>query len=46
LNERFACAEKRAMEAPVRMLGPLVLCIFPCTFLILGFPVVMRFFAD
>jgi tight adherence protein C len=46
LNERFARAEKRAMEAPVRMLGPLVLCIFPCTFLILGFPVVMRFFAD
>lgn len=45
LNERFARAEKRAMEAPVRMLGPLVLCIFPCTFLILGFPVVMRFFA-
>lgn len=44
LNERFARAEKRAMEAPVRMLGPLVLCIFPCTFLILAFPVVMRFF--
>jgi len=44
LNERFAQAEKRAMEAPVRMLGPLVLCIFPCTFLILGFPILMRFF--
>lgn len=43
LNERFARAEKRAMEAPVRMLGPLVLCIFPCTFLIIAFPVVMRF---
>ncbi len=45
LNERFARAEKRAMEAPVRMLGPLVLCIFPCTFLILAFPIVMRFFS-
>jgi tight adherence protein C len=44
LNERFARAEKRAMEAPVRMLAPLVLCIFPCTFLILAFPIVMRFF--
>jgi tight adherence protein C len=44
LNERFALAEKRAMEAPVKMLGPLVLCIFPCTFLILAFPIVMRFF--
>lgn len=43
LNERFARAEKRAMEAPVRMLGPLVLCIFPCTFLVLAFPVAMRF---
>ena len=45
LNERFARAEKRAMEAPVRMLAPLVLCIFPCTFLIIAFPIVMRFFA-
>jgi len=46
LNERFALAEKRAMEAPVKMLGPLVLCIFPCTFLILAFPIVMRFFGE
>jgi len=45
LNERFARAEKRAMEAPVRMRGPLVLCIFPCTFMILAFPVAIRFFA-
>ncbi len=45
LNERFARAEKRAMEAPVRMLAPLVLCIFPCTFVVLAFPIVMRFFA-
>lgn len=43
LNERFNRAEKMAMEAPVKMLGPLVLCIFPCTFLILAFPVVIRF---
>jgi tight adherence protein C len=46
LNERFARAEKRAMEAPVRMLGPLVLCIFPCTFLILAVPVALRFFVS
>ena len=32
-------AEKQAMRAPVKMLVPLSLCIFPCTFLILGFPV-------
>jgi tight adherence protein C len=30
------------LEAPVKMLGPLVLCIFPCTFLVLAFPLVMR----
>jgi tight adherence protein C len=42
-NERFARAEKLAMEAPVKMLGPLVLCIFPCTFIVLGFPIVMKF---
>lgn len=41
-NERFARAEKLAMQAPVKMLGPLILCIFPCTFLILGFPIGMK----
>ncbi|MEZ5474798.1 MAG: type II secretion system F family protein [Steroidobacteraceae bacterium] len=40
--ERFARAEKLAMEAPVKMLGPLVLCIFPCTFIVLGFPIAMQ----
>ena len=42
-NERFARAEKAAMEAPVKMLFPLIAFIFPCTFLVLGFPVVMKF---
>lgn len=41
-NERFARAEKLAMEAPVKMLGPLILCIFPCTFLVIGFPIGMK----
>lgn len=43
LNERYAAAEKLAMEAPVKMLLPLVLCIFPCTVLVLAFPIAMRF---
>jgi tight adherence protein C len=43
-QERFARAEKRAMEAPVRMLGPLVLCIFPCTFIVVGFPIAAMLF--
>jgi tight adherence protein C len=41
-NERFARAEKMAMEAPVKMLAPLILCIFPCTFIVIGFPIAMK----
>lgn len=42
-TERFLRAEKLAMEAPVKMLGPLILFIFPCTFAVIGFPIVMKF---
>lgn len=35
--ERFLLAEKKAFEAPVLMLGPLVIFIFPCTFAFLGY---------
>ena len=41
-SERFQRAEKLAMEAPVKMLVPLLLFIFPCTFAVLLFPVVGR----
>ena len=41
--ERFARAEKAAMEAPVKMLLPLIACIFPCTFIVLGFPIAVKF---
>ena len=40
--ERFARAEKLAMQAPVKLLGPLILCIFPCTFVVLAVPIVVR----
>lgn len=40
--ERFLRAEKLALEAPVKMLFPMVLCIFPCTFLIIGFPIAIK----
>lgn len=36
-SSRFLKAEKLAMEAPVKLLGPLVLFIFPNTFLIIIF---------
>ena len=41
-QERFLHAEKLAMKAPVKMLFPLLVFIFPCTFLLLFFPVVVR----
>ena len=42
-NERFQRAEKMAMEAPIKLVGPLILFIFPVTFIILGFPIAMKF---
>lgn len=41
-SDRFQRAEKLAMEAPVKMLLPLIACIFPCTFIVLAFPIVMQ----
>ena len=42
-GERFLRAEKLAMEAPVKTLFPLIAFIFPCTFLVLFFPIAMKF---
>ncbi|WP_435102098.1 type II secretion system F family protein [Arhodomonas sp. AD133] len=44
--ERFQRAEKLAMEAPVKLVFPLVAFIFPTTFVILFFPIVMKFMYD
>ena len=45
-NERFQRAEKMAMEAPIKLVGPLILFIFPVTFIVLGFPIVMKFLGE
>ncbi|MBK6660731.1 MAG: type II secretion system F family protein [Proteobacteria bacterium] len=42
-NERFQRAEKLAMEAPIKLVGPLIIFIFPVTFIVLAFPIVMKF---
>ncbi|RZA13530.1 MAG: type II secretion system F family protein, partial [Lysobacteraceae bacterium] len=39
----FLRAEKLAMEAPVKLLFPLLAFIFPCTFVVLFFPIAMKF---
>jgi len=44
--ERFQRAEKLAMEAPIKLVGPLIIFIFPVTFIVLGFPIVMKFLAE
>lgn len=41
-SKRFDRAEKLAAEAPTKMLGPLMLCIFPAVFIILLGPVIIQ----
>lgn len=41
-TERWHLAERRALLAPVRLLVPLALCIFPATFVVLLVPLLLR----
>lgn len=41
-NERHTRAEQLAMQAPLKMLLPLIACIFPCTFIVLAYPIAMQ----
>lgn len=45
-QERFQRAETLAMRAPVKMLFPMLVFIFPCTFVLLLFPVAVRIFGE
>lgn len=44
--ERFQRAEKLAMEAPVKLILPLIAFIFPVTFIVLAFPIVVKFMEE
>ncbi|WP_313371561.1 type II secretion system F family protein [Achromobacter animicus] len=41
-SDRHTRAEQLAMQAPVKMLLPLIGCIFPCTFIVLAFPIAVQ----
>lgn len=41
-SRRFDRAEKAAAEAPVKMMGPLLICIFPAVFIILLAPILSQ----
>jgi tight adherence protein C len=45
-TERFYQVESLAMQAPVKMLLPMILFIFPGTFIVLLFPVLSRLFSE
>ena len=38
-DARFERAEQLALEAPVKMLFPLIVFFFPCTFIVIAFPI-------
>ncbi len=42
-EERFLRAEKAALEAPVKLLAPLVMFIFPIVFIVLAFVIYMKY---
>lgn len=44
--ERFQRAEKLAMEAPVKLILPLIAFIFPVTFIVLAFPIIVKFMEE
>jgi len=44
--ERFQRAEKLALEAPVKLILPLIAFIFPVTFIVLAYPIIVKFMQE
>jgi tight adherence protein C len=42
-NQRFVRAEREALKAPLKILGPLIFCIMPCVGIIVAAPVFLQF---
>jgi tight adherence protein C len=45
-TRRMQRAEKRAMEAPIKMMAPLLACIFPAVFIIMFAPLFIQMYMD
>jgi len=41
--QRFMRAERTALQAPIKILVPLIFCIMPCVALIVGAPILLQF---
>lgn len=41
--ERFMRAERAALQAPIKILAPLIFCIMPCVAIIVGAPILLQF---
>ena len=42
-SQRFMRAERAALQAPIKILGPLIFCIMPCVAIIVGAPIFLQF---
>lgn len=45
-TRRMQRAEKNAMEAPIKMMAPLLMCIFPAVFVVMFAPIFIQMFID
>jgi len=41
--QRLTRAERAALKAPIKILGPLIFCIMPCVIILVGAPILLQF---